>query len=145
MDARLLTALLTSACLLTACTAPAGAAVTRCQSSGFSDHTCTLTVERFEKQTSATFRSSSANRGVDIQASFTVRTGTALIQIHGSDGPAGEATVSPDNPAELTVATVLKMGSRTRDEDPSFSIRIIPTGVVEGLSGDIAYQTRPRG
>jgi hypothetical protein len=144
MKARTPALLLASACLLSACTPPQNAAVTQCQGS-YGERSCTLTVERFEKPTSATFKSSSSNLGVDIQASFTVRSGTALVQIHGSDGPAAQATVAPDRPADLTASTRLNRGSRSRDQDPFFTIQVIPSGVVEGLSGTVEYQTGPRG
>lgn len=136
-------ALFTAACLLPACTPPAGAAVTQCQGS-YSENMCTVAVERLDSPTSATLTSSSANLGVDIRGSFTVRSGTATIEIHGGDGPASEITVTPESPAELSTSTRLNRGNRSRGDDPFFTIRLVPNGVAEGLSGTVTYQTRPQ-
>ena len=134
-------ALLATACLLAACTPPASAAVTQCQG-GISERSCTVKVERFEQPASTTFRSSSSNLGLDVQGSFTVRSGSATVAIRGAEGVVSEVTVTPEQPAEITANTRLQRGNRSRDEDPFFTLQLRPNGVVEGLSGTVHYQAR---
>lgn len=118
--------------------------MTRCHG-GVSERTCTVTVERFEKPASATFRSASANLGVDIHGTFTVRSGSATVAIRSGEGMVSEVTVTADQPAEITANTRLNRGNRSRDEDPFFTLHLTPNGVAEGLSGEVHYQARPQG
>lgn len=130
-------AVLTTAVTLSACSTPPHAVVSRCQG-GYSERSCTITIERFEKPTSASFESSSSNRGLDLQGSFTIRSGTARIQVRGGDGTAAEHTLTPDQPVELAVSTRFNRG--TKDQDNFFVVHFEPDGVAEGVSGSLTYQ-----
>ncbi|MGY1408264.1 hypothetical protein ACW5EG_01580 [Luteimonas sp. A611] len=123
-----------------ACEAPAHAAVTSCSGAKFGNiaakKDCTVAIAKFDQQTSARFQLDTKRRDVVVQGRFTVTRGTARIAQRNRTGTVAEIVVGPDAPA--TLDSTLHLGLRNRD----FHLVFHPQGEVEGLAGQLSYETR---
>lgn len=122
------------------CTTPEHAIVTSCQGS-YSEKECTVTIERFEKSAFTSFEIDSNNLGMELEGTFTVRSGTAKVLIKG--GETTEYTVTADKPTEVTLTSRFSR-ARGNDEDNFFVFEVAPEGVVEGFSGTLTYRAVAR-
>lgn len=128
------------ALIATACSPPPHAAVVKCSGTNVSDYhvekDCTVTVERFDRPTTATIRTDTRKRQAAAAGHFTVERGTVRIELRSSTGTVAEAVASPGNPG--SVEAPLRLRRRNSDVHVRFS----PEGEVAGLKGSVHFQTR---
>jgi len=132
-----------AACLALAasgCEAPPHAAVVKCSGANLSDvavtKDCTVTIEKFDRQASATIKVKTKRRQAFVRGRFTVQQGTVRIELRGNTGTKAEVVVTPDAPG--TVESMLRLNR----QDNSFRLCFHPEGEVAGLKGEVFYEAR---
>lgn len=128
------------ALLASACSPPPHAAVVKCSGTNVSDYhvekDCTVTVQRFDRPTTATIRTDTRKRQVVAAGHFTVEQGSVRIELRSSAGTVAEAVASPGNPGSVEGPL------RLRRQNGDFHVRFHPEGEVAGLQGSVHFQTR---
>jgi len=129
-----------AALMASACSPPPHAAVVKCSGSNVSDYhvekDCTVTVERFDRPTTATIRTDTRKRQAAAAGHFTVDQGTVRIELRSSAGTVAEAVASPGHPGSVEGLV------RLRRQNSDFRVRFHPDGEVAGLKGTVHFQTR---
>lgn len=132
-----------AACLALAvsgCEAPPHAAAVKCSGSNLSGvavkKDCTVTLEKFDKQASATIKVKTKRHQAFVRGRFTVQQGTVRIELRGNTGSKAEVVVTPDAPG--TFESILRLNR----QDSSFRLRFHPQGEVAGLQGTVSYEAR---
>ncbi|MGY1426585.1 hypothetical protein [Lysobacter sp. A289] len=125
---------------LSACEAPPHAAVVKCSGSNLSDvavkKDCTVTIEKFDRQASASIKVKTKRRQAFVTGHFTVQQGTVRIELRGNTGTKAEVIVSPGHPG--SVESTLRLNK----QNSSFRLRFHPEGEVAGLDGQVSYEAR---
>ena len=123
-----------------ACSPPQHAAVVKCSGTNVSDYhvekNCSVTVQRFDRPTTATIRTDTRKRQVVAAGHFTVEQGSVRIELRSSAGTVAEAVASPGNPGSVEGPL------RLRRQSGDFHVRFHPEGEVAGLQGSVHFQTR---
>lgn len=127
-----------------ACSPPPHAAVVKCSGTNVSGYhvekDCTVTVERFDRPTTATIRTDTRKRQAVAAGHFTVEQGTVRIELRSSAGTVAEAVAeavaSPGSPGSVEGPL------RLRRQNSDFHVRFHPEGEVAGLMGSVHFQTR---
>jgi len=128
------------ALLTSACSPPPHAAVVTCSGTNVSSYhvekDCTVSVERFDRPTTATIRTDTRKRQAMAAGHFTVDQGRVRIELRSSAGTVAEAVASPGN--QGSVEGLLRL----RRQNSDFHLRFLPEGEVAGLKGSVHFQTR---
>ena len=128
------------ALLTSACSPPPHAAVVTCSGTNVSSYhvekDCTVSVERFDRPTTATIRTDTRKRQAVAAGHFTVEQGTVRIELRSSAGTVAEAVASPGSPGSVEGPL------RLRRQNSDFHVRFHPEGEVAGLKGSVHFQTR---
>ena len=131
---------LASTLALGACTAPSGAAVTRCSSGAAAlvqnpQRDCTLEVQAFSGRTVASFQADAPDfyRHYEADAEFAVRSGRVRVSVYGSHDPV-EFVVEPGRPWKGRIV------ARLNRQDRRFRVALEPEGEAAGLQATIRHR-----
>ena len=130
------------AVVISGCDAPAHAALLKCSGtdSAYANmrHDCTLTIEKFDRQTSTSIKINTKRRMAFVKTHFTVQQGTVRIVVKGSAGSETEILASPGKPG------IMEGTVRLNRQNNGFNLHFHRMGDAEvvGLAGQLSYEAR---